>query len=73
MNERIRRIMAKSFEVAIEDINDDSSKDNIESWDSLHHIMMIVALEREFNITVPDERVGNLISYKLIMSEINGI
>jgi len=65
--------MAKSFEVAIEDINDDSSKDNIESWDSLHHIMMIVALEREFNITVPDESVGNLISYKLIMSEINGI
>jgi len=68
MNEKIKRIMAKSFEVPIETINDNSTKDDIESWDSLHHIMMVVELERAFAINIPDERVGNMISYNLIKS-----
>jgi len=68
MNEKIKRIMAKSFEVPIETINDNSTKDDIESWDSLHHIMMVVELERAFAINIPDERVGNMISFNLIKS-----
>ena len=68
MNEKIKRIMAKSFEVPIETINDNSTKDDIESWDSLHHIMMVVELEKAFAINIPDERVGNMISFNLIKS-----
>jgi len=32
---------------------------------------MIVFLEREFDIVIPDEKVGNMINYKLINSVIN--
>lgn len=72
MNERIKKIMAKAFEVPVEEITTNSSQDNIETWDSLHHIKMIVFLEREFDITIPDNLVGNMVSYKLIESIING-
>ncbi len=63
--------MAKVFEIPIEKITDQANMDNTENWDSIHHVQMIVFLEREFDIIIPDEVVGNLISFKLIETEIN--
>lgn len=66
MSDSIKAVMAKAFEVPVESITEQSSQDNIETWDSLHHIKLIVFLERELDITIPDEKVGNMVSYKLI-------
>ena len=71
MNKHIQEVMAKAFEVPVETITESSSMDNIETWDSLHHIKLIVFLEREFDVEIPDDRVGNMISYSLIESVIN--
>ena len=73
MEDRIKNIMAAVFEISISDIDDESSVDTIKSWDSLKHMNLIIALEEEFQITIPDEEVGNLITYpliKLILKEI---
>ncbi len=67
MEDRIKNIMAAVFEISISDIDDESSVDTIKSWDSLKHMNLIIALEEEFQITNPDEEVGNLISYPLIV------
>jgi acyl carrier protein len=72
MNSKIKKIMARAFEVPVEQITENSSQDNIDTWDSLHHIKMIVFLEREFNITIPDDKVGNMITFKLIALTVNG-
>ena len=72
MNERLQQVMASAFEVPLEQIKETSSQDTVENWDSLHHIKMIVYLEREFNITIPDDKVGNMISYKLVEAVVNG-
>ncbi len=58
--------MAIVFEVGIDSINEDSSADTIETWDSLRHMNLILALEEEFNVVIPDEEVGNLMNFKLI-------
>jgi acyl carrier protein len=71
MNNKIKEVMAKVFNTSVGDIPDDASQDNMENWDSIHHIQMIVLLEREFNITIPDEYVGSMISFKLITEVIN--
>jgi acyl carrier protein len=71
MNDRIRKVMASAFECPIEQVTESTNQDNIDSWDSLHHIKLIVLLEREFNIEIPDERVGNMISFELIKTVVN--
>lgn len=71
MNERITKVMAKAFEVPQESITNFSSQDNISTWDSLHHVKMIVFLEREFDITIPDDDVSKMLSYKLIELTVN--
>jgi acyl carrier protein len=62
----IKQIMADVFEKSEEQISIDSTQDDIDSWDSIKHLNLIVALEEEFGIELPIEEIGNLISFKLI-------
>lgn len=69
--EQIKMVMSAVFGVSVESITEDSSKDNVESWDSLKHLNLVLALEEEFDISIPDEEVGNLVNFQLIEYTIN--
>lgn len=69
--DRIRNVMSSVFEVSLNDINEQSSTDNVDNWDSVRHLNLILALEEEFNISIPDEEVGSLVNYKLIELVVN--
>lgn len=71
ISEKIKIVMSAVFEIPLEEITDDSSADTIDSWDSLKHLNLILALEEEFDISIPDEEVGNLFNYKLIKLIVN--
>ena len=66
IEERIKNVMAAVFEVPAEQINDDSSPDSIESWDSLRHMNMVVALEEEFGVEFTDDEIVEMMNYLLI-------
>lgn len=66
IDNRIKKVMAAVFEMPVEMINDVSSTDNVEVWDSLRQMNLILALEEEFGITLPDEEVGNLVNFKIV-------
>ena len=72
-NTRIKQVMSAVFEIPVESIFDYASSDNIENWDSLRHLNLILALEEEFGVSIPDEEVGNLVNYKLIELVINDL
>ena len=65
--------MSAVFGVPSEEINSDSSMDTIESWDSLKHMNLVIALEEEFEITIPDDEAANITSYALIRVVIDDI
>ena len=54
------------FELDPTFINENSSPDNIDNWDSLKHMMLISALEEEFDIQFSDQEMLELLNYKLI-------
>ena len=58
--------MSAVFEISIEEINDESSPDTIELWDSLKHLNLVLALEEEFNVQFTDDNLIELINLKLI-------
>lgn len=75
MENRIKKVMSAVFEIPNIEISEASTMDTVESWDSLKHMNLVIALEDEFQITIPDEEVGNLASFsliKLIVGEIIG-
>lgn len=62
----LKKVMATMLNVDVATIGPDSSMDNIPTWDSLRHMNIVLALEEEFKVTIPDEDAGNITSYKLI-------
>lgn len=70
---KLKEVLSAVFEVSFESITDDSSSDTIENWDSLRHLNLIIALEEEFNVVIPDEEVGNMVNFKLIELVLNDL
>ena len=62
----LKEVMATLLSVNITAINSEASMDSIPSWDSLRHMNLVLALEEEFKVTIPDEDASNITSYKLI-------
>lgn len=62
----LKQVMGTILQIDPTSITSDSSMDNVPSWDSLRHMNLVLALEEEFKVTIPDEDAGNITSYKLI-------
>ena len=63
--------MSDVFNIDVSLINNESSPDNIENWDSLKHMNLIIALEEEFEIEFDDEEIVDSMNYALILNIIN--
>ena len=64
--EALRQLMATMLNVDVVTIGQDASMDTIMSWDSLRHMNLVLALEDEFKVSIPDEDAANITSYNLI-------
>ena len=75
IEDRIKNVMSAVFDIPANSINDNSSPDSIESWDSLKHMNLVIALEEEFDITLNDDEIFEMINYpfiKLIITKYSG-
>ena len=67
MENRIKNVMAAVFGISIEDINEESSPDSIDNWDSLNLMNLVVSLEEEFDIELDDDEIAEMLNFKLIV------
>ena len=50
MSKKLYDIISKVFSIQISEINDESSPETIESWDSFNGLILVDELENSFNI-----------------------
>ena len=50
MPEKLYEIVSKVFSVPISEINDESSPETIESWDSFRGLVLVDEIESNFNV-----------------------
>ena len=50
MSKKLYDIISKVFSIQISEINDESSPETIESWDSFNGLILVDELESNFNI-----------------------
>lgn len=72
MHEQIKRVVARVFRVDPAEIPDDARSDQVEGWDSLHHLELMLALELEFGVRIPTERMIELTSLPAIEEFVAG-
>ena len=66
MEDKIKEVISNIFETPLSGINDQSSPDTIENWDSINHMKLITALEEEFDVEFTDEEILEMQNVKLI-------
>jgi len=54
---KLREILSKVLLLGEAEINDELSRDDIEEWDSLAHLMLINEIESAFQVTLTDDDV----------------
>ncbi|GLS46875.1 acyl carrier protein [Methylobacterium brachythecii] len=63
---KLKSVIAAILDIDENSIDQNTSMDNVESWDSIKHMDLILAIEEEFGVSVPDEEAADLTSYALI-------
>lgn len=58
--DRISRIAADVLEVPVAKIGPQSSPETIDSWDSVHHLNLVLALEQEFDLQFEPEEIDQM-------------
>lgn len=64
--ERLKFVVAAMLDLDRTSISEATSTDTVKHWDSLHHMKLVIALEEEFSISIPDEDVATMTSYQII-------
>lgn len=67
MRSRIFSIVSKILRIPVEHISEQSSPDNVKTWDSLNHVQLILSLEDEFGISLDGEEIIEMQSVGRIM------
>jgi len=68
MENKIKIVMSEVFGVSVDNIDENTSSENVENWDSMSHMNLIVSLEEEFGIDFPFESIGEAQSFKKLIT-----
>ena len=69
--QKLYEIISNVLSISKEDISEKTSSENLEVWDSLNQMRLILAIEDSFNITFNDEQLVNSKSVELLLDVIN--
>lgn len=68
--ESVRRILAEVLEVDPASVTEDLRQDQVESWDSLRHLMLISALEESLGVRFAMDDIGKMTSLDEILRQV---
>ena len=60
LQQRLQEVFREVFDDETIVINDETTAEDIDEWDSLNHIILIVATEKEFGLRLNAAEVGKL-------------
>lgn len=69
MKEQIQDVMKRVFKVA--ELPENPTQENVEQWDSLHHLNLMVEIEIEFDTEFEPEDIAKMKSLEAICETIN--
>ena len=69
--EAFLRLVAQSFGVDQNLLSLEQTRDQLEDWDSLNHIMLFMALEREYGVKFSTENLEEYNSLEQIYTRLN--
>jgi len=72
IREKVKQTMAATFRIPVDQVPDDAAPEKVAGWDSLGHIELMLALEMEFSVPLPTEKIVDLVSLEAIEAFLSG-
>ena len=69
-DEALAKVIAAVLDLDPGSVDETTSADTVEAWDSVRHMNLVLAVEETFGITLPDEEVVELTSFALLRAAI---
>ena len=60
MCEKLYTVISRILGVSVKILNEESSQDTVEYWDSFKHMNLILAIEEEFKLTFSDLEIMSI-------------
>ena len=67
IKERVFKVVSNIMGVSLREVDENSSPDTLEKWDSLQHMNLILALEEEFGVQFTDSQIVDMLNVQLII------
>jgi acyl carrier protein len=58
--DRVKAAVAAVLKVPADSLTASSSPDDVQSWDSMHHLQIVIALEEEFGVQFAADEIDGL-------------
>ena len=65
---QVKTIFSNLFSIEPSKIHSKLSAADVDQWDSLQHLNLVVAIEEEFGISIDAEQITEMLTYELIIS-----
>lgn len=73
LRDRVRNVLAATFGISPSSVTDATSSANVEAWDSMNHLHLMVALEGEFGVSFDPEQAIELTSVQAIENALRAL
>jgi acyl carrier protein len=63
VEEKLKSVMSSVLELPADQINESTTMESVDTWDSLRHMEIIVAIEETFSIELAADEVVDMTSF----------
>ena len=68
--EKLKEVIADTFDIDESEICEDTSRDTLGNWDSLNHLRLVTALEQDLGISFSMDEINTMDSYPRILGTV---
>ena len=65
--EKIKSIVADSFDLSYDDVTFDTGPSNTVSWDSFGQMNLVLNIEKEFDVTLEFDKIFKIVSIQTLI------
>ena len=73
LQRRVATIVSSILTIPVESVTPETSSDDVESWDSVRHMHLVLALEQEFGVSFDDDQVVAMLSIGEIARQLESL
>lgn len=71
MEEKLKRVLSKVFEMEEDEIHGELAPDHVPLWDSLHHLKMVTEIEGVYGIRFSMREIRTMVTFGRIREVVN--